>query len=83
VGSEEAVSIAELAARVADVMALGRVDGDRPRVTIARQPAPGTAARYVPSCRRVYAELGLIPATGLSDAIARSATWHRRGQAKP
>jgi len=76
VGSEEAVSIAELAARVADVMALGRVDGDRPRVTIARQPAPGTAAaRYVPSCRRGREELSLLPRMALDDAISRTLRW--------
>jgi len=84
VGSEEAVSIAELAARVADVMAVKQPDHKRPKVTIAKQPVPeAAAARYVPSCRRVHAELGLVPATSLSDAIARSAAWHRPGHARP
>jgi len=84
VGSEEAVSIAELAARVADVMATEQTDRIRPKVTVAKQPVPGAAAaRYVPSCRRVHAELGLVPATSLSDAIARSAAWYRPGQTRP
>ena len=80
VGSEEAVSIAELAARVAAVMAVDQPGHKRPEVTIAKQPVPGAAvARYVPSCRRVHAELGLVPSTSLSNAIARSAAWHRPG----
>ena len=78
VGSEEAVSIAELAARVADVIASEQPDQTRPEVTVAKQSLPGiAAARYVPSCRRIHAELGLVPATSLSVAIARSASWHR------
>jgi dTDP-glucose 4,6-dehydratase len=84
VGSEEAVSITELAARVADVIAAERPDLKRPEVTVAKQPVPGAAAaRYVPSCRRADAELGLVPSTSLSAAIARSAAWHRPGQTRP
>lgn len=79
VGSEEAVSIAELAARVADVMAAERPDHGRPQVTVAKQPVPGAAAaRYVPACGRCREELSLVPRTPLDDAIARSLRWAAR-----
>jgi dTDP-glucose 4,6-dehydratase len=76
VGSEQAVSIAELAARVADVMAAEQADRIRPEVTVAKQPVPGAAAaRYVPSCRRCREDLSLVPRTALNDAIGRSLRW--------
>jgi len=71
VGSEEAVSIAALAARVADAMAAEQPGHKRPEVTIAKQPVPGTAAaRYVPSCRRAATELGLAVTTSLETSAA-------------
>lgn len=79
VGSEEAVSIAELAACVADVTASERRDSERPKVTVAKQPEPGAAAtRYVPNCSRAASEVGLVVATPLETAIARSLRFARR-----
>jgi dTDP-glucose 4,6-dehydratase len=76
VGSEQAISIGELAGRVAHIMASGRPDRGRPEVTFARQAVPGAlAARYVPSCQRCRDELSLVPRTSLDDAIARSLRW--------
>ena len=73
VGSEEAVSIAELAACVADVMATERPDRKRPQVTVAKQPGPGASvARYVPDCGRAAAALRLAVATPLKTSIART-----------
>jgi dTDP-glucose 4,6-dehydratase len=73
VGSEEAVSIAELAACVANVMASERPDLELPEVMVAKQPVLGAAAaRYVPDCGRAAAELGLAVATPLERAIART-----------
>jgi nucleoside-diphosphate-sugar epimerase len=67
VGSEDDVSIRELAERVAR-QAPSRVEV---RVT---QPAPAEPApnRYVPSTRRAEIELGLKPLIGLDEAIART-----------
>ena len=71
VGSEEAVSIAELAATTASLFR------PQPAVVVARRPAPGVPAeRYVPDCRRVREELGLRPTIGLAEALRRTAVWH-------
>ncbi len=79
VGSEEAVSIRDLADRVADVMAAERSDRNRLRVWVAKEPEPGApAARYVPSCGRCREEQSLAPRTPLDDAIARSLRWAAR-----
>ena len=70
VGSEEAVSIRQLADRVADVAAAIWPDRGRPEIVIAKQPQPGQPAeRYVPNCRRAREELGLVPATSLDESI--------------
>jgi len=70
VGSEEAVSIRQLADRVADVAAAIWPDRGRPEIMIAKQPQPGQPAeRYVPNCRRAREELGLEPATSLDESI--------------
>ena len=72
VGSENAISIEELAREIASHFE------PRPSVEIAREPAqdklPG---RYVPSTARARSELGLSQEIGLSDAIARTVAWHR------
>jgi dTDP-glucose 4,6-dehydratase len=71
VGSEEAVSIAELA----------RVAAEHFRVSfeIAREPEAGRQAeRYVPKTARAREELQLAQRVGLSEAIARTARWHRK-----
>jgi len=70
VGSEEAVSIRQLAERVADIAAEVWPDRGRPEILMAKQPQPGSPAeRYVPECRRAREELGLVPATSLDDSI--------------
>jgi len=77
VGSDEAVSIRELAERVA------RAAGDGVRVEIAREPVPGAPAeRYVPDSARIAAELGVRRTVGLDDAIARTLAAHRAQAAK-
>jgi nucleoside-diphosphate-sugar epimerase len=76
VGSEETLSIRELADLVADA-ALAMPAGARPAVAVARQPEPCMpAARYVPSCRRAAAELGLRPGTPLKTAVERTLRFY-------
>lgn len=68
VGSDEAVTIGDLARRMAITA------GGLP-VTIARTPDADTpAARYVPSVDRARRELGLSLHVGLSEAITRTLT---------
>ena len=77
VGSEEAVSIHQLADRVAAVTATLYPGRNPAKVTVAKQPLPGfPAERYVPDCRRARAELALIPATSLDAAIHRTMRFH-------
>jgi dTDP-glucose 4,6-dehydratase len=67
VGSEEDVSVGDLAARVA------RLAPRAVEVRIARQvPAAPVPDRYVPSTRRAQDELGLRQFVSLDDAIART-----------
>lgn len=67
VGSEEAVSIAELARRTAFVMRA-------PGVDILGKPDPGwNPGRYVPSTEAIRRDLGVLPTTGLNEAIRRTA----------
>lgn len=71
VGSDQAVSIAELARTVA-----GLFTPDIP-VRIARAAPPGaSAARYVPATARAAAELGLREHIGLAEALVRTHRWH-------
>ncbi len=73
VGSDEEVTLAELAHLVATEVspAVG--------VRIAREAVPGkTAERYVPSIDRARKELGLAVRIGLREAVARTLNWHRR-----
>ncbi len=66
-GSEEAVSIAELARRTAALLG-------GPGVEILGKPDPGwNPGRYVPSTARIRAELGVAATIGLDDAIRRTA----------
>jgi dTDP-glucose 4,6-dehydratase len=67
VGSEEAVSIADLARRTAALLG-------SPGVEILGNPDPGwNPGRYVPSTARIRAELGVTATTSLDDAIRRTA----------
>jgi dTDP-glucose 4,6-dehydratase len=70
VGSEEAVSIADLARRIA-----AWENGSLP-VRFASTPVPGRPPeRYVPSTRKAREALGLEPTVSLSDAISRTLAW--------
>ena len=71
VGSEEDLSIAELAERVASLC------GGLP-VRIAKVPEPGLPAeRYVPSVQRAASELGLKPWVTLDAALKKTIRWHQ------
>jgi len=84
VGSEEAVSIRQLADRVADVAARVWPDRDRPEIVMAKEPLPGQPSeRYVPDCRRSREELGLVPATSLDESIRLTMLAHLKEQPTP
>jgi len=73
VGSDEAVTIAELAGEVASLVA------PCVEVRAARRAVPGfPAARYVPSVSRARSELAVDVAISRTDGIRRTAAWHRR-----
>jgi dTDP-glucose 4,6-dehydratase len=70
VGSEEDVSIAELADRVARLLGA-------PGVEILGREDPGwNPGRYVPSTAKIRNELGVVPTVGLDEAIVRTARWN-------
>jgi nucleoside-diphosphate-sugar epimerase len=71
VGSDDDVSILELAQTVARVL--------RPEteIHVAGTPDPGAAPlRYVPSVDRARDLLGLAPTVSLEESIRRTAAWH-------
>lgn len=73
VGSEEGLTVADLAARVAAVAA-GLFPG-RPRVAVrveGRATIASAPATYLPDCTRAREELGLRPTTPLVEAIRRT-----------
>jgi dTDP-glucose 4,6-dehydratase len=71
VGSEEDVTILELASAVAEC-STGRID-----VELAHHPLPGVPpSRYVPATGLAASELGLATLIQLREAISRTATWH-------
>ena len=75
VGSEDAVSIAELARETA-----GLVHPPLP-VTIAGVPDPGRAPeRYVPSTARARSELALEETVGWRTALRKTYEWHRESR---
>lgn len=69
VGSEEAVSIADLARTVASATHPGV------EVRIEGRPTGAPPARYVPATQRVQQELGLKQYVSLLDAIRKTQTW--------
>ncbi len=72
-GSNQAVSILELAQTVAAALA------PTTAITVAKQPVPGApAVRYVPSITRAAELLNLRPTISLEESIRRTASWHRR-----
>ena len=73
VGSDEDVTIADLARAVAEE------SGKQPQVHIARTPTPGAPpSRYVPLIDRARSELGLEPRIRLRDGIRRTFDWQRQ-----
>ena len=69
VGSEQSVSIRQLAHTVAETLA------PKVRVEVLGKPGPGPAQRYVPSTSRVRRELGLSCEVPLHEAIRRTQRW--------
>lgn len=70
VGSEDAVSIAELARLTSDVLGGGGVE-------ILGKPDPGwNPGRYVPSTQLIRDELGMATRIDLATAIERTAMWN-------
>jgi dTDP-glucose 4,6-dehydratase len=82
VGSDESVTIGELARLVAALV------GDDVRVKIMGEGGRvGVGRSYIPDISRAKTELGLTLTVGLQEALARTVGWHRRagddGQAGP
>jgi len=74
VGSEESVSTAELAERVARLLGA-------PGVEILGREDPGwNPGRYVPSTHRIRDELDVAATVGLDEAIVRTARWNGWGE---
>ncbi len=72
VGSSASLSIAEVAAAVADVA------GESTTVKISGTPESGRpVSRYVPAIGRAEAELGLRVHVALAEAIRRTMAWQR------
>jgi dTDP-glucose 4,6-dehydratase len=70
VGSEEDVSIAELAERVARLLGA-------PGIEILGREDPGwNPGRYVPETQKIRKELGVASTVGLDEAIVRTARWN-------
>jgi dTDP-glucose 4,6-dehydratase len=73
VGSDQSVTIGELARKIAAC-------APRPvAVRILGGAAPGVSLRYVPSIRKAQNELGLEIATPLDEALRLTFAWHARG----
>jgi nucleoside-diphosphate-sugar epimerase len=73
VGSEEALSISDLAKTVAEAFE------PRPAINIAQSPKIGVnPPRYVPSVKRASGELGLMQHINLNLAIRKTIAWHQR-----
>jgi len=71
-GSDQALSIRELAQRVANVLSPAA------EIIVEQQPVPGRLPmRYVPSIALAKQELGLSPTVDLDEAIRRTANWYK------
>ncbi|MEO7240070.1 MAG: NAD-dependent epimerase/dehydratase family protein [Sphingomicrobium sp.] len=70
VGSDDGVTIAQLAKRTARL--LGNVEVE----VLGRADAGWNPGRYVPSTERIRSELGVTARVGLDDAIVRTAIWN-------
>jgi dTDP-glucose 4,6-dehydratase len=71
VGSNEVVTIAELAGLVATTA------GGLPVRILGASERSGVGTRYVPDITRAHDELGLSVEVGLRQAIERTLSWHR------
>ena len=70
VGSDESVSVRDLAERVSHVLGNGEYQ-------VLGAPDMGwNLGRYVPDTRRISGDLGLHKTVSLDDAIYRTALWH-------
>ena len=70
VGSEESLSILDLAGRISNVL------GRKLRISTLHHPQPGTSpTHYVPNSARARLELQLPVAMALEEAIVRTASW--------
>jgi len=73
VGSEENLSILDLAERISNVL------GRKLDISTRHPPQPGAAAtHYVPNTARARLELQLPVAIALEEAIARTALWYTK-----
>jgi len=73
VGSDQTLSILELAHSVADAL------GSSTQIHVARQSLPGAPrAQYVPNVRKAELLLGLRCEVSLPEAVRRTAAWHQR-----
>ena len=68
IGSEEAISIGELARQIAAYAA-------SPGVAVLGKPGGGEGERYLPDTARARSELGLAQYIDLPEAIRRTLTW--------
>jgi len=74
VGSDEAVTIADLANLVAEQFE------PKPQIEIEQKQTNGLAGKwYIPSIERVHREFGLRPTVGLAEAVRRTTDWFRHG----
>src|ERR1035437_4037905 len=77
VGSEEALTISQIANTVASAFQPART------VIIEKKPVPGAAAqRYIPSTKRAQEELGLQTRIKLKNAIEQTIFWHEKNNHK-
>jgi UDP-glucuronate decarboxylase len=67
VGSDEVISIAELAHLVRDILA-----PDKPVVILGKSDFSSSRHRYIPDIRKIHSELGLSVTVPIADAISRS-----------
>ncbi len=70
VGSDESVSIRDLAARISEVLGNGKYQ------VIGNQDEGWNPGRYVPDTTLVGRDLGLYKTVSLEEAILRTALWH-------
>lgn len=72
VGSEETISIADLARLVRSIA------GTANEIRVCQRPVSGELpARYVPSTQKVFETLGLKPQFSLKKAVAETLSWYR------